>query len=231
MARSRVLKAIHVIGYVTTLILVLELAGIGLWWSYWTYWGPTASRLRESSRTHDRGLRTNDILEADAVKSLGGIRGVPGEGANSVAFVSMPSFSSWHSVSIRLPRGAATASGWIVRVEHDDRARTVTASRAQTFAVPRAAYLEAARRLDVLTDGWAGSVERCYDGVAVAFERVRSLRVTSGVGDASCDHHYANVSQVMESLVSRFAPKAAASAPAASSSPAIDLGPRRSSGS
>jgi len=64
--------------------------------------------------------------------------------------------------------------------------------------------------VDALTDGWAGQGMgrlKCYDGLEVAFERVRPKRVTSGTGNASCDAHYQTLDQIMSPLVARFAPK------------------------
>lgn len=71
-------------------------------------------------------------------------------------------------------------------------------------------YIVLPRRPDRLTDGWPGTGPepyQCYDDRAVTFERARGRRVTSGVGNASCDRHYGRVSQVLDGFVARFAPK------------------------
>jgi hypothetical protein len=222
MSGSLGLKIIHAIGYVATAIVFLELAGVGLLWSYWTYWGPQASRRREETRTHDRALSPKaNILEAYAVRALEPLRPSSGGTEDGLTFVSMPSFSPWYAATIRLDRGAPAAQGLVVAVREDDETRKLSYSPVQPFTVPRAAYRAAAERLDALTDGWAGSGRGgCYDGVVVAFERTRPGRVTSGEGNASCDRHYGEVREVMDGLVSRFAPKLRPAPVPASAAPA-----------
>lgn len=228
MAGSRLLKGIHIVGYVTTVIVLIELAGVGyLSWSSWSRSEQIRARIQESTRTHDRALGAVGIPEADAAKSYRPVRPPPDASSDVLGFVFMPSFSGWHAASIQLPTGATVAHGAIVFVQHSDQTRRLTPSQVETFTVPRADYLAAARQIDSLTDGWPGSSdEDCFDGTLVAFERVKAGRVTSGTGNASCDAHYAALTQIMEPLLKRFGP--AAPAPPSgtddgSSAPASDI--------
>jgi hypothetical protein len=212
MARSRLLRAVHIVGYLTTAIVVSELAGFGyLSWLNWSASQVERARLRELSRTHDRALTANgaDIfLEADAAESYQPVRPPPGGPDDALGFVSMPSFSPWSAASIRLPPGAMVALGEFVVVQHNDDTRKLTISQVQTFTVPKADYLKAAQQIDALTDAWPGNgSDLCEDGVPVAFERVRLGHVTSGVGNASCDAHYEAVDRIITPLLSRFGPK------------------------
>ena len=209
MAGSRLLKAIHVVGYLTTAVVLVEAAGAGyLYWTWWKRSEATRARLRESSRTHNRALGSSNMIETDAAKTFQPVRPPPTLSDDTLGFVFMPVFSRWSAASFQLSRNATEARGEEVFVEHDDATRQITLSRVQSFTVPRAAYLAAAQRIDSLTGGWPGS-ERgdCLDGVIVAFERVRIGRATSGFGNAGCDHHYEAVSQIMQPLLSSYGPK------------------------
>lgn len=214
MSRSWWLKALHLIGYLTTAIVLMEVAIIGFWsWSRWDGARQADARMREATRTHDRALSANreHLLEADADAAYRGIRGAYGPGDEGVGFVSMPSFSPWTAISLRLPAGSDVATGQAVVIQNPEEPKDRIISPAQAFILPRAEYLKAVRQVDALTVGWPGhgmGRGRCYDGLVVAFERARPGRVTSGMGNASCDPHYQTLDQIMSPLVTRFAPKA-----------------------
>ncbi len=228
MAGSWIRKTIHVVGYVTTVIVLVEMAGLG--YASWTLWISSATsraRLREWTRTHDRALSAANRSEAAAAESYRPVRPDTVGTDDALGFVFMPSFSTWLSAGIRLPPGASTAQGEVVLVRREERRDDATFrpiySRVLPFAVPRASYLLAAQQIDRLTGGWKGSArDPCYDGVPVAFERTRAWRITSGIGNAACDPHYAAVEQVMGSLLLRFGPKPAKSAPTADPPRATD---------
>jgi hypothetical protein len=119
----------------------------------------------------------------------------------------MPSFSPWYALDIRLRPGDRDAHGAIIAVRQIAVSADLSFSQVQTFDMPRADYLELTRRLASLTDGWAGSSdELCFDGTPVAFELTRNDHVTSGVGNADCDHHYAVVRQVIVTRLFWVAP-------------------------
>ncbi len=145
MVGSRLLKGLHVVGYVTTVIVLVEMAGGGfLAWIWWNRSEPIRSRLLEASRTHDRPLGGADIVEADAAKAYQHVRPSAGSSDDVLGFVYMPSFSPWFAASIRLPRGAVVAEGEMISVRRDDETRQLTFSRLQSFTVPRAAVRYAA---------------------------------------------------------------------------------------
>ena len=223
MAGSRLLKGIHVIGYVTTVIVLVEMAGLGyLSWFWWSKSEPIRARFRESTRTHDRALGGPGNLDSDAAKSYQPVRPPTDKSDDALGFVFMPSFSPWYATSLRLPHGAEIAQGELVHVQHSNETGQITFSQVQTFTVPRAAYLAAAQRIDSLTHGWPGNGDgSCFDGVEVAFERFSAGRVTSGEGNASCDTHYAAVANVMKPLLLRYSPKPGKDAPP----PGADRGP------
>jgi hypothetical protein len=214
MGRAWWLKALHLIGYLTTAIVLLEAALIGFWsWSRWETSRQADARMREATRTHDRPLGANraDLLEVDADAAYRGVRGAYGPGDEGVGFVSMPSFSSWTAISLWLPAGADVATGQAVIIQNPEKPNERIISPAQAFTLPRAEYRKIARQVDVQTDGWSGQGMgrgSCFDGLVVAFERVRPKRVTSGTGNASCDAHYQALDQIMSPLVTRFALRA-----------------------
>ena len=223
MAGSRLLKAVHIVGYFTSLIVLVELAGIGyLSWALWSKAESTRERLREESRTHDGPLRGDGRWEATSANALRLVRSPSGKSDDALSYVFDPAFSPGYSATIQLPQGANVAQGAMVSIEHHNRTRQTTYSQVQTFTVPKADYLAAARRIDTLTDGWPGSeLNGCYDGVGVAFERTKAGRTSSGQGNAACDPHYAAVDKVIESLLGRYGPPPAKRAP----SPVADTGP------
>ncbi|HVY33353.1 MAG TPA: hypothetical protein VG960_02925 [Caulobacteraceae bacterium] len=206
MTGSRLLKALHVVGYLTTVVVIAEIVELGyLSWSSWHRSEAVSAIFREHTRTHDRPLVVGDMGAGDA---FGPVRPPPGVSGDVLGFVSMPSFSLWHAASLRLPPGSDVAQGEIVFVRYNGQTDQPTFSAVQAFTLPKAAYLAAAQQIDRLTDGWPGNGDNgCFDGVPVAFERIRTAHVTSGVGNASCDPHYAAVARVVEPLLTRYAPK------------------------
>lgn len=209
MARSLVRKITYFVGGAVAVVALIGAAGLAyIFWPEWVQAQRGRASEREESRTHDRPLNPADIIEADATKTLAPVR-TPHVGSDDVLnFVSMPSFHTWRAVSISLSPRAAMAEGRIVSVnQHGDLSKhTFTGLR--SFSAPRAAFLRTAGELDGITDGWAGSVDcyRMYDGTPVAFERIRSGRVTSGWGSVECDKHYAAVREIVFSFLRRYAP-------------------------
>jgi hypothetical protein len=221
MSGSRLLKAVHVIGYVTTAIVLLEAAAVG--YLYWRLWEQDAP-VRESTRTHDGPLGRSNRRGGDALDALARVRVRPAEGQDGLNYVRMPAFSTWTAVGIQLPPGATKAEGRMVGVRWNEATGSATFSAVQTFAVPRADYLDAVRQIDTLTDGWpgSGSSSRCYDGVSVAFERIRDRSLTSGGGNAACDAHYAVLMEIMGRLIDRFGAKGPGLIPPAATAAASD---------
>ncbi len=212
MAGSRLLKVIHVVGYLTTLLVLVEAAGVGyLYWTLWRRSEPARVRNRESTRTHERALGPAETIVTKAYEP---VRPRSGKDGDAIGFVFMPSFFRWYAASLSLAGDAQVAQGEIIYVQYDNRDGQLTFSPAQTFTVPRTAYVVAARQIDQLTDGWPGSGhDGCYDGLGVAFERVKAGHVSSGVGNSGCDKHYMAVEQVMNPLFVRYVPKPAKGAP------------------
>lgn len=218
MGRSWWLKALHLIGYLTTAIVLLEVATIGFWsWSRWDSSRAADARMREFSRTHDRPLSA-DRDDSDVAVAYLAVRASYGPGDEGVGFVSMPSFLPWTAMSLRLPPGADAAMGKSVVIQNPEGSKDRIVSPVHSFLVPRAEYLKVARQVDALTDGWPGhgmGGASCYDGLGVAFERVRPGRITSGMGNASCDAHYQALDRIMSPWVARFGPKATSVRPPA----------------
>lgn len=209
---------VRLFGYAAAALLLVAGTALAGFWAYERYWSPPALRFREATRTHEGRLSAAGYVEADAARALHPVRLVVGDGGDAFSFVSMPSFSPWYAVSIRLRPGDRDAQGAIVAVREDEpgerRAQgavvgeRLTFSHVQTFEMPRADYLELTRRLSWLIDRWAGSgAWGCYDGTPIAFELTRKGRVRSGVGNADCDKHYAAVRRAVEPVLFRFAPK------------------------
>ncbi len=149
-------------------------------------------------------------MEREAATIMDAVRRPSTPDQDGVIYVSMSSSESWLAVSLRLPSRSGLAFGEITRFRKVAGSATVAASPEARFQIPQDDYVALVRRLDGLTDGWPGTrpePHQCYDGRAVAFERARGRRVTSGVGNASCDRHYGQVSQVLDGFVARFAPK------------------------
>lgn len=211
MATSRLLRALHVVGYVTTTIVLVETVVIALaiWWPAHR----TAVRVSKATRTYERPLdgRSEERLTALAGKAFAPIR-PPADGTgDAFGFVLMPSFSSWTAMSVSGRRTDRAARGLVVEIRHGDAGSQLTFGPIKTFSLPMIAYRDAARRLDALTDGFGGNTqEPCYDGEAIAFERRRGVLVTSGGGQAGCsEKHYLAVKAIMEDVLRRYAPSAA----------------------
>ncbi|MBQ1541946.1 hypothetical protein C5708_08760 [Caulobacter sp. CCUG 60055] len=63
--------------------------------------------------------------------------------------------------------------------------------------MPKVEYLRAAQQFDAMTDNWGGATDSvCFDGMPVAFERIKGGVVTSGIGNASCSEHYRAIDQL-----------------------------------
>jgi hypothetical protein len=211
MSRSLIRKIAFGTGGAVAVVALIGAAGIAyLSWTEWRRAEQIRARIREDSRTHDRPLNpqiADEIsIEGDATKALAPVRAPQGE-AEVLSFVSMPSFSTWRAVSISLSPSGTTAQGKVVSADQSGSLTQLTFSDVRSFSAPKAAFLRAARELDATTDGWPGSGDSlCMDGTPVAFERIRSGRVTSGWGNADCDKHYAAVREIVFAFLRRYAP-------------------------
>ncbi|NEX94908.1 hypothetical protein [Caulobacter sp. 17J65-9] len=208
MAKSRLVRWLHLIGYATTLIVVVELVAAGIY-GYRVWQSEQQMRMRafEMTRTHARPLTSEDLLEADAVRSLASVRQTAGGAKDALHYVAMPSFSDWYAMTLYLPEDGDTANVALVVVHRDAETGAVKALEPHNFTVPKAEYLRATVQLDELTHDWAGEVDDCFDGTPVAFERVKGGAITSAVGNAECSAHYRAVNQVVERLITPHAPK------------------------
>lgn len=205
-------KIIYFTGGAIALIAVIGVAGIAyLAWPEWSRNQHIRAVIKEETRTHDRPLISErsdeNVIEANASEALAAVR-IPDSGhADTLNFVSMPSFSAWRAVSISLSPGAAEAQGRIVGILRIGYSAPMRLFGEKSFSVTRAAFLQIALKVDRLTDGWPGNGDHlCYDGTPVAFERHSRGRTTSGWGNAACDNHYAALEEDVAAFIHRYSP-------------------------
>ena len=196
---------LHRLGYVTTLIVFLQIVGVGVAsFLHWQRDRERTAELVEESRTQEGPVQEGDgqWVRGSAVRELALLPPLHALQGNGLRFVVMPSFSEWYSLALSIePRAERTAGVLIVSKYSDGEPGQRSTRR---FTVPRAEFLKAMSEFDRLTDHWEGDANLCLDGAPMAFERVRAARITSGVGN--CSPHYDRLRAMMLQTVRRFAP-------------------------
>lgn len=202
---SRWLIWLHRLGYLTTAIVVIELGIVGsVVGRDWLRDRELRDELIDHSRTQETPVRENDgsYVRGSAVKLFAKLPPLQALHGDGLRFVAMPSFgTSDYALAVSLAPGALYASGVLIVIDKTEGSRT---SSSRGFHMPSPAYQRLVADLDRLTDGWPGDFNGCLDGAPAAFERVRSARITSGVGN--CSPHYTRVKLLVLNAIRRFAP-------------------------
>ena len=151
---------IHRIGYLTTLIVALECAGLGALWIYdWQrrhdpqfYSGTNEHELRQEGERWVRGSALKSLTFVPAAGALSG---------DGLRLAVMPSFSDWYAVAMSARPGSKRATGIIVRLQQPDfdrdEARSPIEIARVSFAVPLTDYRDFTAWLDQHVDGYDGA--------------------------------------------------------------------------
>jgi hypothetical protein len=204
-ATSRWVIWLHRIGYLTTVVVIVELGVIAVAvGGEWLRHRQISAMLVERSRTHEAPIREDGEphvrgAAVELLARLPPLRALHGDG---LRFVAMPSFgTSDYALALSLPPKATAADGVLLVIDKTSESRPVAARR---FTAPAADYRKLVIDLDRLADGWPGDVDLCGDGAPAAFERVRGARITSGIGN--CSPHYDKVKLLVLTAIRRLAP-------------------------
>ena len=172
---------LHRIGYVATLLIVVGLAWLG--------WNALGHRAEPRLGTHLGPLppaEPGPSHDSELFARLPAPRDLAGNGYRY--FARPQQRDEWFALALWSPPGASSAQGVLGIFRRTDQGLVPAETR--RFTAPAGAYAAFTGAVDRLTDGWPGDPKPCGDGLAIAFERIRGARVTSGRGNASCLHHY-----------------------------------------
>jgi hypothetical protein len=202
----RWLKRLHRIGYVTTALIIAELAAIAFFAARgWLENREMRAARMEVTRTHEGRLRRvdRDTVNGNAVYLFGRLPDLGTLHGDGLRFVAMPSFNQTHfAIAISLPKPDASEAEGVL--ERFDQRNAYAPLGQRQFRIPATAYRSWMSELDKLTDGWPGEGNWCLDGTPSALERVRGRRITSGIG--GCGQHYDAVALLVWNYLSKFAP-------------------------
>lgn len=205
-ANPRWLRWVHRIGYFTTVLIAIQLCIVavvlGREWLRHYEW---RKQEIEESRTHETPLlpTSDQWVRGTAINRLGKMTPLADLHGDGLRFVAMPSFGSMeYGVVLSMPRSdSESATGAITTFDKAEHG----AVRHRTFDMPAAEYRKLTSQIDDLTDSWPGNVDvRCLDGTPAGFERVRAIRITSGIGN--CGEHYERLKTLMLAVVRKYAP-------------------------
>lgn len=188
MLSPQTLRWLHRVGYLTTLIVLFEIAG-AVWLAFgaWQHSQQVAAQTRESTRTRvGPFVQSSDPFDPVADNTLFLLAKLPplkSLSRDSYRFVAMPSFGQrWFAVSLSNQRGLV--SGVLVIAERNEDGEIGTKVVRRPFAMPPSAYAAMMGKVDRLSDGWSGETELWEDGTSVAFERLRGSDISSGEGNS-----------------------------------------------
>ena len=209
--KAQALKWLHRFGYLTTIIVLLELVGAGILFSIeWRRYLEMRARSMEASRTHAGPFKPGPFYyqpdERDLYASLPPLEAL---NKNGLRFVAAPGLrDSWFAYALTAPPGWDRAQGELRIFPHpeDDGAKLET-GRLIRFSMPRPDAEKLLNEFKQLTDGFEGEVTHCLDGTGVNFELVTADGVTSGGGNAACSDHYGQLSTLVLSSVRRIIPE------------------------
>ncbi|WP_077145173.1 hypothetical protein [Sphingopyxis sp. KK2] len=191
--KSRRLRILHGIGYLTTTLVGIQLLFIAFmvgsdWWDR----RQIDLRYRESTRTHDGPLTNigSEGLEESAAL-LAALPTASQDAPDSFRIVIEPSLSL-HSYALSLipanKRESSVAAEFVTLSEDACDSRAPLAMKRRTFTLSPTDYRQFASWFDAKTEGYDGSNEGVLDGTSVSFERRKAGRTTSGSGNVP-DHH------------------------------------------
>ncbi len=190
MDRTRKLKWVHRIGYVCTVLVVLELIGLaGLATAGWLRQRQWDARLMEESQTHDGPIRERKY-GISAFETLAPLPSLASLESDGLRFAAMPGLG-WYWYALSLGGKGDEVQGTLIITQRASKNNQDFASpTTKHFTMPRAEYAHFMANIDMLTHAYRGDRGVCLDGIGVAFERARGARVISGEGNGGCSDYY-----------------------------------------
>jgi hypothetical protein len=180
MKRRPWIRYVHWLGYVTTVIVALQLLFIA-------YFGVSAWKMRADRREATR-MQQGAVMPRLAVgygsgEEMGLLAQLPpleDLGVDGFRFVAMPSLGDTN-FAIAIHRTPAGGEGTVLMVP-----RNGTDGLDQTISIrlSRSDYDRLVARMDELAARWEGDSGWSTDGTVVVLERVRNAQVTSGFGNS-----------------------------------------------
>lgn len=192
--RSRWLRLLHLVGYVTTALVAAQL----IFLAYMVvpeWWGDRQrdAAQRENTRTHVGALaerRPGQV--SDWMTGL--LAALPKDGANasdSIRIAIAPS-SSARSYAVALtPTGTRDGPidvDYVTVTEDLCDVQIPLKIESRTFVISQSDYRPFVKWFDATTGAYRGSDEGWLDGLVVAFERKKADKVMSGVGNIPGHH-------------------------------------------
>lgn len=174
------LKYVHWLGYVTSLIVIVELVFVGYFLT--TEWVEHEA-IRDGTRIHEgpasdrlRGVYYGD-MELALLNQLPSLSDL---GQDGLRIIATPSFGdTFFAISLR--HTPAGADGKIVMTPVNSEAGLAQSVK---FKITSAAYLKLTSELDRLSSNWTGEASGWTDGTGIVYERIKSGNVTSGFGNS-----------------------------------------------
>ena len=207
MPSARLLTWLHRIGYVTTVIVAIELIALGVVRYRAAANGRSVeARMRDAARTHDGPLLSHAPRTRSPLSLIPELTALSGDSLSLIAKHSLQ--RRWYAIS--LSATGDRVEGLLATVCEDGTGRPDERPNPTRFALPRAEWLAMAKQLDRQTDGYDGGQLMSLDGVSVAFERRRGARITSGTGNTS---HYMAVGEIVRKGVAPYLSQVAALEP------------------
>lgn len=173
------LKYVHWFGYVSSFIVILQLAAIG--YIGGKEWLKQQAR-RDETRMHSGPAITRLTGEYDSVAKalLGALPPLSRLTPEGLRFVAMPSFGdTYFALSLRkTPAGGEGEMLMFPLKGGSDEPLRVGIS------LPSEKFMALLAELDAASASWRGEVGWSTDGTGVIFERVRGNEITSGDGNS-----------------------------------------------
>jgi hypothetical protein len=203
-------KWLHRFGYVTTIIVVAELIGLGALGLY--AWRKDRERLAwatEQTRTRRGPLNSKDYGVRPSLNDLIATIPMGSLSQNGLRFIAAPSMRDpWFAYAITVPLGAKRAEGILRIFPHPSyESSELGTGRSVKFTMSSAAANRLLRDFEHLTKDFGGERQNCVDGTNVGFELVTADGVTSGSGNSACSAHYGELSQVVLNSVRQLIPE------------------------
>ncbi len=197
--RPRWLKWLHRIGYVTTIIVLIQILGIATFITIQLLKDyKIQNALRKQSSTHERPLLVNDDSNmSQLLRLLPSLDTLQG---NGFRFVADPDwFHKDYALALYLPApNGSRAKGVIIIKEGSN-----PSIKQHNFTIPANAYRTLVKNIDKKTDSWKGSTMIFFHYTTTAFERVRGKKVTSGIGQG---YPYTEIQSLILTTLKEYAP-------------------------
>ncbi|RZF59059.1 hypothetical protein EWE75_23825 [Sphingomonas populi] len=204
MLSPRVLRWLHRIGYLTTIVVALEACAIG-------YFAHKNWQLRqnaiESTRTHTGPMTAASAgyVAKDVDRLLITLPPLQRLPDGSLRLAVMPSFGrEWFAIALA-PRSIGTVATLIVAHRNTATPSGIDGwGTPQHFTVPRDVYSRMISDIDQLVERWPGEANLWTDGTPLAFERKKQGRVFSGFGNSPS--HYGKVAALIRNRLAPYSP-------------------------